>query len=194
MSITHWIGAMRLAKGKKINKKVWEAASEGARTYGAEKKNKRQQLRYTHAEREREREFMRDQKKMRKSGGEMKRKTNKWNDAPYHGWPRVPSATWNYISKERIARGSLLIRALGLDESPVRKMLFPIRCGETALWQMHPSYTKEAIAAIIKYNVIQPTYTQAKAFRRPGGANSESGTEMCTCQCFTICARLFAEA
>lgn len=54
MSITHWIGAMRLAKGKKINKKVWEAVSEGARTYGAEKKNKKQQLRYTHTERERE--------------------------------------------------------------------------------------------------------------------------------------------
>lgn len=151
-----------------------------------ERKRKRDSSWETHIHREREREFMWDQNKEKKWVRD-EEKDNKWNDAPYDGWSRVPSATWNYISKEKVLRGALLTQALGLADFPVRKMLYPIRCGEAALWQMHPSYMKEAIAAIIKHNVIQPTYTKATAFRCHGGANSESRTEMCMCVCLTVC-------
>lgn len=65
-----------------------------------------------------------------REGGEKRENDNKWNDVPCEGLPRVHSATWNYSMRKRL--GWLLIEASGLADFPIRKMLCPIVCGETA--------------------------------------------------------------
>lgn len=51
---------------------------------------------------------------------------------------------------------------------------------------------RKAIAAIIKHNVIQHTYSEAKAFRCHGGANESESKCVCFWLYTCMCASLFA--
>lgn len=69
----------------------------------------------------------------------------------------------------------------------VRRVPYPIGCGTSALWRMHLSHAREAMAAIMEHNVTQPTYSKAEAFRCHGGTNGNRDQDGGGCVCASVC-------